>query len=143
MQRQRRTRSAPALTHHDYKLLADFRHVLRQFHAFSEERATDLGLAPQQHQALLTIKGCGSAAPTVGDLARHLVIRHNSAVGLVNRLVSAGLVARHADPDDRRRVSLTLTEDGETLLAKLTTTHRAELRRIAPLLRELLQQLSE
>jgi DNA-binding MarR family transcriptional regulator len=39
---------------------------------------------------LLAIKGSPDGPPTVGDLAERLAIRHNSAVGLINRLVSAG-----------------------------------------------------
>jgi DNA-binding MarR family transcriptional regulator len=143
MRRQKPVGTAQTLKIDDYKLLADFRHVLREFLAFSEERATEIGLAPQQHQALLAIKGFGPGNPTIGDLARHLVIKHNSAVGLVDRLVQSGLVARQADAKDKRRVGLALTEGGEALLTKLSTTHRAELRRIAPMLRELLQELSE
>jgi DNA-binding MarR family transcriptional regulator len=131
------------LTRHDYKLLADFRHVLRQFLAFSEAHAAEFGLAPQQHQALLAIRGFDEGSPTVGDLASRLVIKHNSAVGLVDRLAQAGLVERKPASDDRRRVVLVLTDRSEQVLAQLTGTHRSELRRIAPLLRELLGQLSE
>jgi DNA-binding MarR family transcriptional regulator len=125
----------------DYRLLAEFRHLLRQFLVFSEDRALKIGLSAQQHQALLAIKGNAAALFTVGDLAARLVIRHNSAVGLVDRLVRAGHVERHADADDRRRVSLALTKAGEKVLEKLTAAHRDELRRMAPLLRPLLGQL--
>ena len=126
----------------DYALLADFRYVLRQFLAFSENRAAALGLAPQQHQALLAIKGF-AGAPTVGDLARRLVVRHNSAVGLVNRLVAAKLVDRCSDEADRRRASLVLTRRGEAILARLTAAHRQELRRISKPLQKLLVTLGE
>jgi hypothetical protein len=45
------------LADEDYTALADFRHALRQFLAFSEQAATTCGLTPQQHQALLAIAG--------------------------------------------------------------------------------------
>jgi DNA-binding MarR family transcriptional regulator len=116
---------------------------LRQFLVFSEQQALGVGLAPQQHQALLAIKGSPDGPPTVGDLAERLAIRHNSAVGLINRLVSAGYATRRDDPSDKRRASLALTKAGEAILTKLSAAHRAELRRIAPLLKPLVAQLQK
>jgi DNA-binding MarR family transcriptional regulator len=132
--------SAVALRLEDYRLLAEFRHHLRTFMAFSEGEARAAGLAPQQHQALLAIKGF-DGAPTVGDLAESLLIRHHSAVGLVDRLVEARLVMRCHDLDDRRRVTLALTRHAEKLLAELSVAHREELRRMAPMLRTVLASL--
>jgi DNA-binding MarR family transcriptional regulator len=134
----RRTSNPGQLAPEDYRLLAEFRHLLRRFLVFSEEQAAKIGLSAQQHQALLAIKGFGEDAPSVGDLADRLAIRHNSAVGLINRLVSGGYVVRNGDPDDRRRASLALTGKGDRILEKLSTAHRDELRNIAPLLKPLL-----
>lgn len=127
----------------DYQLLAEFRRLLRHFLVFSERRAAEVGLAPQQHQALLAIKGHPHGAPTIGDVAQRLAIRHNSAVGLVNRLVRAGYVVKRGDPADRRRITLTLSKKGEAILKKLTASHRAELRRLALLLKPLVAQLQD
>lgn len=141
-------RSAPEgakareLSRADYELLAEFRHVLARFLAFSAEAAQAAGLAPRQHQALLAIKGSPGGAPvTVGDLAERLVIRHHSAVELIDRMVSSGYLRRRRDPSDRRRAILILTAAGERVLAELSAAHRAELRRIAPLLGTLVRQL--
>jgi DNA-binding MarR family transcriptional regulator len=139
----RNARSRRRLKQSNYRLLADFRHLLRQFLVFSEQQATDVGLTPQQHQALLAVKGHRPGAPSVGDLAARLAIRHNSAVGLVDRLARSGLLLRRRDPADRRRVTLKLTGQGEVVLRKLTASHRAELRRLAPLLKPLLAQLHD
>lgn len=139
----KRTASPRRLRPQDYRLLAEFRRLLRQFLVFSEQQAAGVGLAPQQHQALLAVKGYQGGAPTVGDLAERLAIRHHSAVGLVNRLVRAGYVVRRGDRGDKRRVTLKLTESGEAILRKLTAAHRAELQRLAPLLKPLLTQLQE
>lgn len=133
---------AAVLSSPDYRLLAEFRHHLRTFTAFSEAAARAAGLAPQQHQALLAIKGFpAGAAPTIGELAERLVIRHHSAVELVDRLVEARLVVRYFDTDDRRRVVLVLTKRAEEMLAELSVAHRDELRRMAPMLRDLLAEL--
>ena len=124
----------------DYRLLAHFRHLLRQFLAFSERAARQGGLTPQQHQALLAIKGAEGSA-TVGYLAERLAIRHHSAVGLADRLTKSGLVRRESVPADRRRVSLALTAAAERKLARLSAAHAEELRRLAPTLREILARL--
>ncbi len=140
-QRPRAPRTPP-LTPHDYEVLAEFRYVLTRFLAFSEDAAQQAGLAPRQHQALLAIKGYpGGAEVTIGDLAGRLGIRHHSAVGLVDRLVSGGYLARREDSSNRRRILLFLTAAGEQALAGLSTAHRQELRRVAPLLKSLLTRL--
>lgn len=126
----------------DYRTLANFRQALRRFLAFSEAAARDAGLTPQQHQALLAIAGHeGGAAPGVGELAASLLLRHNSAVELVDRLEDAGLVERRPDPADGRRVRVALTPRAETLLEALSATHLEELRRMHPALRALLETL--
>ena len=67
----------------DYAALAQFRYQLRTFLAFSEAAAQRAGLTPQQHQALLAIKGfSGREAASVGDIARFLLVRHHTAVEL-------------------------------------------------------------
>ncbi len=141
----RRHSSVPReLSPADYQLLAEFRYLLARFLAFSAEAAHEAGLAPRQHQALLAIKGYPGGAPvTVGDLAGRLGIRHHSAVGLVDRLVDSGYLVRRSDAKDRRRAILSLTAAGEKALAALSSAHRAELRRIAPLLGPLLSELGD
>jgi len=134
--------SARPLSDGDYERLAEFRYVLRRFMIFSEDAAEGAGLTAQQHQALLAIRGFGGKEPmTVGDVAERLGIRHHSAVGLIDRLLSKSLVKRRAGSEDRRQVMLSLTPKAEALLAKLSATHRDELRRLAPLLQTLLKHL--
>jgi len=128
----------------EYELLAAFRYALRQFLRFSEESARAMRIEPQQHQALLAIKGFpGRDKVTIGELAERLQIRHHSTVGLAGRLVANGLAAREADASDRRQVYLTLTPHGEALLEQLAATHKEELRRLRPELHALLARLDE
>lgn len=125
-----------------YELLASFRFALRQFLRFSEDAAQEAGLTPQQHQALLAIKGYpGRDRVTVGELAERLQVVHHSAVGLVDRLVAERLVMREAAEDDRRRVFVTLTRRGEDILEELSSVHRTQLRRIGPEMGALLARL--
>lgn len=133
----------PAITKANYEALADFRFALRKFLAFSETAAKRAGLTVQQHQALLTIKGAPSEATvSIGQLSTRLLIRHNTAVELVDRLVEAGLVKRTRDKNDRRRARLELTTAAERLLESLSAAHMNELRSVRPVLLNLLKQLN-
>jgi DNA-binding MarR family transcriptional regulator len=138
-------RRAPSrLSNADYQLLAQLRYLLRCFAAFSEAAARRAGLSAQQHQALLAVRGFpGRARVSVGELAERLQLRHHSAVGLIDRLAARGLLRRHYDRRDRRRVLVTLTPRGQARLARLSRAHREELARLAPLLRALLGRLAK
>jgi DNA-binding MarR family transcriptional regulator len=126
------------LSNEDYSRLLDFRTGIRRFLHWSEQQALDIGLTPAQHQLLLAIRGhADPAGPTVGDIANYLLLRHHSAVGLVDRAEAAGPVARHGDADDQRVVRLRLTAMGSRRLRQLSEAHLEELARLAPRLRAL------
>ena len=119
------------LTKSDYETLAAFRYALRRFIHFSEGAANAAAITPQQHQALLAIKGFPARDKiTVGELAERLQLRHHSAVGLADRLMVEKLVTRLPSAEDRRQVLLQLTRRGEEVLEKLSAVHREELKRI-------------
>ena len=131
------------LSKSDYESLAAFRYSLRQFLRFSEEAAHAAGITPQQHQALLAIKGFpGRDSITVGELAERLQILHHSAVGLADRLVADQLIVRKPSKEDRRQVLLSLTARGESILEKLSAAHQEQLRRIGPQINEILERLA-
>jgi DNA-binding MarR family transcriptional regulator len=126
----------------DYQRLLRFRISLRRFLHWSEEQAERAGLTPAQHQLLLAIRGhAGPAGPTIGEAAGYLLLRHHSAVGLVDRAEKAGLVERLEDGGDRRIVRLRLTPLGARLLQQLTATHLEEIQRLTPRIQELSQGL--
>jgi DNA-binding MarR family transcriptional regulator len=136
--------AAKRVSDREYEMLASFRHTLRRFLSFSEDAAREVGLTPQQHQALLAIKGFhGRGELTIGELAEALQIKHHSAVGLVDRLVEQGLAGRAPGAADRRQVLVTLTTHGLDILSELTSAHRHELKRVGPELRALLTRLTE
>jgi DNA-binding MarR family transcriptional regulator len=126
----------------EYETLADLRYSLRQFLHFSEECAHTAGITPQQHQALLAIKGFRERERfTMSELAERLQIRHHSAVGLADRLVKNGFITRKTAPEDRRQVYLTLTTRSEAMLEKLAAAHKEQLRRVGPQIESLLKRL--
>lgn len=125
-----------------YEMLASFRYALRQFLHFSEISALSAGITPQQHQALLAIKGFpGRDSVTVGELAERLQLRHHSVVGLIDRLTSEGFVSRTPSTEDRRRVLIRLAQRGEKVLEKLSSVHQEQLKHIGPEISQLLERL--
>ena len=126
----------------DYAALAEFRFALRQFQIFSEAKAAEAGLTPQQHQALLAIRGADPDDATVGYVAQRLIVRPHTASELIDRLETLGLVRREPTQSDRRRALLRLTFLADTILSSLSSVHRDEIRRLQPLLVEHLQKLT-
>jgi DNA-binding MarR family transcriptional regulator len=125
--------SAKNLSRTEYEELAEFRYQIRRFLHFSETAARDIGIEPQQHQALLAIKGMPKGhVPTIGYLAGRLLLKHQSAVGLVDRLERLRLVTRRAGSKDARQVLIELTAEGEEILRRLSLAHREELEHTAP-----------
>jgi DNA-binding MarR family transcriptional regulator len=127
----------------EYLKLEEFRFQIRRFLNFSEEAARESGIEAQQHQALLALKamplGC---LPTIGHLAGRLLLRHHSAVGLVDRLQALGLIVREPGPDDARQVLVHLTAKGKRILHKLSLAHRIELEETGPKLAAALRAIS-
>ena len=127
----------------EYARLAAFRHTLRRFLHFSESAAARMGVTAQQYHALLVVRANADARHmTINDLARQLLIKHNSAVGLVDRLVEQDLLSRRPARDDARKVNLALTARGSRVLERLAGSHREELGRVGAQLRELLRQIA-
>lgn len=126
-----------------YFALAEFRHRLREFVAFSEAAAHKAGLHPQQHQLMLAIAGAPvGGETTVAYAAERLGVKHNSAVELANRCVGEGLLRRSADESDGRKILLSLTPLGMTMLKRLTRAHANELNVLAPQLITSLRKIS-
>ncbi len=135
--------TAAGLPDEQYQELLAFRTALRRFLRWSEQQAAAAGVTGQQHQLLLAIRGHdGPGAPTVGDVAEHLLLRHHSVVELVDRAADAGLVRRLGDADDGRLVRLELTARGRDLLERLSAAHLEELARLAPIVQRLASGLS-
>jgi len=116
----------------DFENLLALRVSLRRFQRWSEDHAAAVGLTHVQHQLLVAIKGHpGDIAPSIGELADYLLLRHHSAVELVNRAEAAGFVRRSPDTRDARVVRVDLTRNGDRLITELTAAHLAELHNLA------------
>jgi DNA-binding MarR family transcriptional regulator len=143
-------RTVPAASHPadlsdaDYERLAELRYALRSFLHWSAELAKDAGLTPSQHQLMLAIRASrDERGPTVSDIAAILLVRHHSAVGLVDRAQEAGLIVRERDPDQHSLVRLRLTEAGSAKLQSLSELHLRELAQLAPGMRALWEGIDD
>jgi DNA-binding MarR family transcriptional regulator len=103
---------------------------------WSEQAAKSVGLTTMQHQLLLAIRGRGGA-PTIGEIAEDLMLRHHSTGELIHRAEAAGLVARTQDAGDRRQMRVTATGAGNRLLHRLSEQHLNEIQRLAPMVEAL------
>lgn len=113
----------------EYAALAELRYRIRQFLRGSDDAAEAAGLEPQQYQMLLAIRGLlGENEATIGELAKRLLIRHHSAVGLVDRLEAHGYIRRDRSGDDQRQVSVILLPRGQRALERVVRRRLHELR---------------
>ncbi len=70
--------------------------------------------------------------PTIANVAARMLLKHNSAVELVDRSVEQGLLRRSGDHADHRRILLRVTPQGERILASLAEFHTRELEQSGP-----------
>jgi len=113
--------------------LAEFRFQLRRFLHVSQAAAERVGLHNQQYQMLQCVGGMPEGmTPTIANVAERMLLKHNSAVELVDRTIEQGLLRRSGDEADHRRILLRVTPQGEQILAELAEFHTRELEQSGP-----------
>jgi DNA-binding MarR family transcriptional regulator len=121
------------LTRAQMRRLAEFRFQLRKFLHFSSLAADSAGIRAQQYQLLQCVWGMPEELdPTIANVAARMLLKHNSAVELVDRMIEQGLLRRSPDPTDHRRILLRMTPQGEKLLGSLAAWHLRELEETGP-----------
>jgi|SRR5579871_221354 DNA-binding MarR family transcriptional regulator len=132
----------PSLSEEEYQALAEFRYLLRSYLHFSETAIRSMGLRPQQYLLLLAIKGMPKGRePTMSMLAKRMQLAPQTLVELADRVEQAGWVSRRRDPQNNRRVLLSITPTGEAILERLSILHKMELLSLGPQLVTSLQRL--
>src|ERR1700739_743099 len=129
----------------EFRALAELRYRIRLFWREADAPARVAGLEPQQYLMLLAIRGLAPEMPAkIQTLADRLVVKHHSAVELVDRLEQHGYVRRTPSRQDRRQVLVSLLPRGEKVLERVVQKRIGELRAngrelvraIEPLLRD-------
>ena len=88
-----------------------------------EQALVPHGLSLAQFEVLARLQFDGPMKQN--DLAQALLVTKGNVCGLIDRLETAGLVERRADPTDRRANRLVLTTAGTSLLAAAMPDHLA------------------
>jgi len=122
--------------------LAEFRYRLRRFLSFSETASEAVGVSAQQYQVLQVVAAVPAGQESsISYIAERMVVRHNSAVELVDRAEKAGLVRRVTDESDHRRSLVEITGRGAEVLSQLVAQHLIEVAAEGPELVRTLQRL--
>ena len=113
----------------EYQAMAELRYRVRLFLREGDAAARSAGLEPQQYLLLLAIRGLPSGSDAkIQALADSLLIKHHSAVELVDRLEKRGLVRRTRSRDDRRQVLVSLLPKGQRVLERVVQQRIGEVR---------------
>ncbi|GAA1761219.1 MarR family transcriptional regulator [Nocardioides hankookensis] len=92
-----------------FPLYAASRAITREY----TELLAEVGLTYPQYLVMLALWGTPSLS--VSEIGRRLQLDSGTLTPLLKRLEAAGLVTRARDPEDERRVIVTLTADGRAL----------------------------
>ena len=122
--------------------LAEFRYQLRKVLSFSENVSESRGIPAQQYQLLQIVAAVPEGQESsISYIAERMMVRHNSAVELVDRAEKSGLVRRVADESDHRRSLLEVTERGGEVLTELVAKHLHEIETNGPEIKRALEKL--
>jgi len=118
-----------AISDTEYRALAELRYRIRHFIQEGDGAAQRSNLEPQQYLMLLAIRGLPQGAvATISTLAERMALKHHSAVELIDRLESHGLVRRSRGQGDKREVRVSLLPRGSKLLDRVARERLGELK---------------
>jgi DNA-binding MarR family transcriptional regulator len=118
-----------AISDTEYRALAELRYRIRHFIQEGDAAAQRSNLEPQQYLMLLAIRGLPQGAvATIRTLAERMALKHHSAVELIDRLESHGLVRRSRSEGDKREVRVSLLPQGSRLLDRVARERLSELK---------------
>ncbi len=115
------------------QIVAAIRRIMRAVDLHSRHLAEEHGLTGPQLATLQAASRLGAASST-GALARAVHLSGPTVTGILDRLAKQGLVERSRNGQDRRSVTITITPQGEEVMAAapslLQDRFRAELVRV-------------
>ena len=112
----------------DYRAVARFRSALRTFDHAATEAARAADLTFQRYLLLLMVKGApaGDERATINDVAERLRVAPHTITGAAGRAEEAGLLIREQCTEDRRRMWIRLTPEGERRLEQVVSSLQAQ-----------------
>lgn len=100
--------------------------IAARFARLVEQLGGDTAAAKAMGQQRDLLAAVGALAPaTLGQVAARVGRGAPAISRAIDQLVRAGLVERRADPENRRRLALRLTDSGEEMLQRPTPTDRS------------------
>jgi DNA-binding MarR family transcriptional regulator len=81
------------------------------------------GITIQQYNVLRILKGQHPKGITTSDIRSRMLDKMSDASRLVDRLENGGYVEKRTNQQDRRLVSVRITDEGLNLLAKIKMDH--------------------
>jgi DNA-binding MarR family transcriptional regulator len=107
------------------KLVHDMFAFFSRHQAIREGHAAQIGLAGIEYTILISIRQLSYEGDVhVARVAEHLHLSGAFITTIIHRLTGKGLVEKTPQPDDRRRVRLTVTKTGMELLERLAPRQR-------------------
>lgn len=148
--------TAISVSHLDViKVRAYTSHIFKAAIQSLEQRLSDLGLPLTALQFSL-LRLTSHHAQTISELSRKMSLDPSTLVPAVDALERKGFVVRGRDPTDRRRIPLSITDEGrillehtvimtddDPLLLSLNNMGRGEQQQLLELLRKLIEGLPE
>ncbi len=112
------------------KELATIEHSLQRVAWTEQKRISQIlsehNLTLPQFVVLVSIARRGAGCP-IGKLAEEMMQSYPTMTGIVDRLFDDKLVVRQNDPEDRRKVVVSLTSAGRQLLERARAARRERL----------------
>ena len=78
------------------------------------------GISPEQFNILRILRGQHGKPIALRDITSRMIDPSSNTSRLVDKLLVKGLVERQSCPEDRRRVDIALTSDGERTIQHLS-----------------------
>ena len=103
----------PTQWHNDVVIPALLRVARRTYGGAIREALAEVGCDDMPRNGQYVIGGLSRSGQPLGQLIRELGVSKQAAGQLVDTLVLRGYLERETDPDDRRRMTVTLTDRGQ------------------------------
>lgn len=84
-----------------------------------EEMMRYFGITPQQYNILRILKGQYPNAITLNDIKNRMLDRNSDVSRIVERMRKKNILTRKINPNNRRAVEISITQEGIELLKKI------------------------